>query len=77
MTGELLLLVLDAAQGVLGQSVRPSDNFFLLGGDSMRAVELMTMLEEQTGAEFDPMSIIDAENMAMLAASLGSQLSEP
>jgi acyl carrier protein len=74
MTGELLPLVLGVAQNVLGRPVRPSDNFFILGGDSMRAVELMTALEERTGAEFDPMSIIDAEDMAALAASLHSQL---
>jgi acyl carrier protein len=74
MTGQMLELVLETAQKILGQQVKSSDNFFLIGGDSMRAVELMTTLEEQAGAEFDPTSIIDAEDMAALAASLYDQL---
>jgi acyl carrier protein len=73
---EALLLVLDTAQSILGQPVLPSDNFFDLGGDSMQAVEMMSRLEGRFGAEFDPTSIIDADDMAALAAVLHDQLQE-
>jgi acyl carrier protein len=77
ITGELLLpLVLGIAQSILGQPVQPSDNFFLLGGDSMRAVEMINTLEDHLGAELDPTSIIDAEDMNALAISLRDQLRE-
>lgn len=73
---EVLPLVLDTARDILGKPVLPSDNFFLLGGDSMRAVEMMYTLEDRLGAEFEPSSIIDAEDMAALALSLHSTLAE-
>jgi acyl carrier protein len=73
---EVLTLVLDTAQSILGKPVQPSDSFFLLGGDSMEAVELMYALEIRFGAEFDPANIIKAEDMAALATSLYNQLSE-
>jgi acyl carrier protein len=73
---DVLPLVLDTAQSLLGKTVQPSDNFFLVGGDSMRAVEMMNTLEDRFGAEFDPTSIIDAEDMAALAMSLHNQLWE-
>lgn len=76
ITDELLLLVLDTAQSILGKPVRPSDNFFLIGGDSMRAVEMMNILENRVGGELDPVSIIDAEDMATLAISLHNQLKD-
>jgi acyl carrier protein len=75
--GEVLLQVLDTAQDILGKPVQPSDNFFELGGDSMRAVEMINTLEEHSGAELDPTTIIDTEDMAELAMSLHSQLWEP
>jgi acyl carrier protein len=73
---EVLLLVLGTARSILGKPVQPCDNFFELGGDSMRAVELINTLEDRFGAEFDPTSIIDAEDMAALAMSLHNQLLE-
>lgn len=74
---EVLLQVLDTARDILGKPVQPSDNFFELGGDSMRAVEMINTLEEHFGAELDPTTIIDTEDMAELAMSLHSQLWEP
>jgi acyl carrier protein len=71
---EVLPLVLDTAQSILGKPVQPSDNFFLIGGNSMGAVEMMYTLEVHFGAEFDPASIIVAEDMAALAMSLHNQL---
>jgi acyl carrier protein len=73
---EVLALVLDTAESILGKPVQPSHNFFELGGDSMRAVEMINTLEDRLGAEFDPTSIIDAEDMAALAMSLQNQLWE-
>jgi acyl carrier protein len=73
---EVLPLVLTTAQSVLGYPVQPSDNFFDLGGDSLGAVEMMYTLEVHYGAEFDPASIVIAEDMAALAACLHSQLGE-
>jgi acyl carrier protein len=74
MASEVLPLVLDTARSILGKPVRPSDNFFLLGGDSTRAVEMMGTLEDRLGAEFEPSSIIDADDMAALAMCLRSAL---
>jgi acyl carrier protein len=73
---EVLTLVMDTAQSILGKFARPSDNFFLLGGDSMGAVEMMYALEVHFDAEFDPASIIKAEDIAALAMSLYNQLQE-
>ena len=74
IVGEVLPLVLDTAQSILGQPVQPSDNFFDLGGDSTGAVELMYTLEVHFGVEFDPASIIAADDMVALATSLNNQL---
>jgi acyl carrier protein len=74
IVSDLLPLVLDIAQSVLDQPVRPSDNFFSLGGDSMRAVEMMNTLEDRLGTELDPSSIVDADDMAALATSVHSAL---
>jgi acyl carrier protein len=71
---EVLPVVLNTAQSILGKPVQPSDNFFLIGGNSMGAVEMMYALEVHFGTEFDPASIIAAEDMAELAMSLHSQL---
>jgi acyl carrier protein len=76
IAGDVLPLVLDTAQSILGQPVQPSDNFFDLGGDSTGAVELMYTLEVHFGVEFDPASIIAADDMAALAISLNNQLCE-
>jgi acyl carrier protein len=73
---DVLPLVLDIAESILDKPVRPSDNFFSLGGDSVRAVEMMNTLEDRLGAELDPSSIVDAEDMAELAMSLLSALAE-
>jgi acyl carrier protein len=77
IVSDVLPLVLDTAQSILDQPVRPSDNFFSLGGDSVRAVEMMTTLEDLLGAELDPSSIVDADDMAALAISLHSALARP
>jgi acyl carrier protein len=73
---EVLTLVMSTAQSILGKHAWPSDNFFLLGGDSMGAVEMMYTLEVHFDAEFDPASIIKAEDIAALAMSLYNQLQE-
>jgi acyl carrier protein len=75
--GEILPLVLDTAQDILGKPVQPSDNFFDLGGDSMQAVEMMNTLEDRLATEFDPTTIIDTEDMTELAMALHNQLWEP
>jgi acyl carrier protein len=70
IVSDVLPLVLDTAESVLDMPVRPSDNFFSLGGDSVLAVEMMNTLEDRLGTELDPSSIVDADDMAALALSL-------
>ena len=52
------------------QSIRPEDNFFDLGGDSLQAVELFAEIERVSGREMAPVTIYCAPTIAALAAVL-------
>ena len=39
--------------------VKPEDDFFVLGGDSLTAVQLMMEVDARFGICFDPVEIID------------------
>nr|WP_179419880.1 acyl carrier protein [Streptomyces sp. TLI_235] len=62
--------VLAAAAEVFGRPTAPDDDFFALGGDSIAAVELAVLLEERLGLEVDTTTIVDAPDLAALAAAL-------
>ncbi len=51
-------------------SIRPEDNFFDLGGDSLLAVELFTKIAQVCGRELAPVTIYCAPTIASLAAIL-------
>jgi aryl carrier-like protein len=58
---------------VLGiDHVGRNDNFFDLGGDSIRAVEL-TALAAERGRKFTLRDLFDAQTIALLAASMRAQ----
>lgn len=63
----LLTHVLTAAATVFEQPVEPGDNFFSLGGDSIAAVELVTLLEERLGVALDTDPVCSTANFAELA----------
>jgi acyl carrier protein len=62
--------VVTAAAAVFGQPVRPSDNFFDLGGDSVAAVELVVTLSATLGFEPDADTLIFASDLADFALAL-------
>jgi acetoacetyl-CoA synthetase len=51
-------------------SIRPEENFFDLGGDSLLAVELFSEIERVSGREMAPVTIYCAPTIAALAAVL-------
>jgi acetoacetyl-CoA synthetase len=51
-------------------SIRPEDNFFDLGGDSLLAVELFAKIAKVCGRELAPVTIYCAPTIASLAAIL-------
>ena len=53
---------------VLEMSVKPDDNFFALGGNSIKAVRIMNRLQEKMQAIFHPASLFDAPTINELAA---------
>ncbi|MEX1007447.1 MAG: non-ribosomal peptide synthetase [Acidimicrobiia bacterium] len=46
------------------------DDFFDLGGDSLAAVELLVMVDEQFGMQLQPSTLLDAPTVALLAPLL-------
>ena len=46
------------------------DDFFELGGDSLAAVELLVMVDEQFGVQLPPSTLLDAPTVATLAPRL-------
>jgi pyochelin synthetase len=64
---ELENQLVDAWEEILG--IRPSihDNFFDLGGNSIKAVMVMNKFQEKIGAIFHPVSLFDAPTIAELA----------
>ena len=68
-------LLAETWQDVLRVSqVGVHDDFFDLGGDSLRAVELFVALEERTGLRADVSTIFDAPTIAALEPLLAAQL---
>jgi acyl carrier protein len=51
-------------------SVRDSDNFFDLGGDSLAAVEIVELLGQATGASIDPDMLFEARTFGELLQKL-------
>lgn len=57
-------------QGVLKLKIGIHDNFFEMGGDSIKAVMVMNQLQERLQGIFHPVSIFDAPTVAALAEYL-------
>ena len=63
---------------VLGlDRVGADDDFFELGGDSLSAVELLTLLGERFGKDLSAVDLLEAPTPATLAARAGSDATPP
>ncbi|OLF16235.1 non-ribosomal peptide synthetase [Actinophytocola xanthii] len=63
---------------VLGvERVGAEDNFFLLGGDSIIAIRVVSRLRDRLGVELSPLTLFTHSTVADLAAALGDRLAEP
>lgn len=71
---ELLSTVTSAAERILERTVRPTDDFFDIGGDSVSAVELMNELEHGFRVHLALSDIFDAKSMDDIATMLESRL---
>jgi acyl carrier protein len=69
----MLELVLAAASAAFGRDVRPQDDFFSVGGDSLSAMEFILRLESELGVEIEADSILSAENFAAFAENLAGE----
>jgi acyl carrier protein len=57
---------------LLRDDVRPSDDFFVLGGDSFLAVDLTLAIEERTGRCIPLLLVFEASTAAALAREIGA-----
>ncbi|MBQ1050174.1 acyl carrier protein [Micromonospora sp. C51] len=71
----LLAEVLVAATEVFGKPVKATDNFFDLQGDSLHALELTARLADRLGVDVDLDVILEADDFASLATTIGESLS--
>jgi amino acid adenylation domain-containing protein/non-ribosomal peptide synthase protein (TIGR01720 family) len=63
---------------VLGvERVGATDNFFLLGGDSIVAIRVVARLRDALGVELSPLVLFTHSTVADLASALGDRLAEP
>ena len=53
-------------------SVEPDDNFFDLGGDSLKAIELVHRASRKFRVTLSPVTVFERPTLAALAAALGS-----
>ena len=60
-------LLITLWEDVLETTVKPNDNFFSLGGNSIKAVRVMNRLQEEMNAIFHPASIFDAPTVSTLS----------
>jgi acyl carrier protein len=60
-------LVVQAACEALDQPVQASDNFFAVGGNSLQATHLVTLIEDVTGVKMDLVEVFEAPEFASLA----------
>ena len=52
--------MVDIWNDILGvEAVSPTDNFFMLGGDSLKAAALMAHIEEACGVQLDAIEIFE------------------
>lgn len=70
MRDELLSLALNAFGAVLKMPVKPDDNFFDLGGDSLASEDLLALLSEQTAVDLPGWTLLDHPRPVDVAALL-------
>lgn len=64
--------VMAAVVEVFGDAVRPEDDLFTAGGDSVTAVWLADLLEARLGFEVDVQVVLDAESFDSMAVLLAN-----
>ena len=73
---ERLDITLTAYRQVLSRpEIGPEDDFFELGGDSIQAIEAMSIIEAALGAEISPALFFTYPTPAELAEVLADELS--
>lgn len=65
---DLLRLVCDQAAKIIGGAVEPATNFFAAGGDSLDALELAAVLEDELGRPVSPAAVFETESLGDLVA---------
>jgi amino acid adenylation domain-containing protein len=60
---------------VLGQEVGPDSDFFVLGGDSLAAVEIVSAVERETGRRLSPATFVAAPTLRSFVRQLASDVS--
>lgn len=48
------------AEKIFGVPVRPTDSFYSIGGDSLKAVEFVSTLEDEIGIEVNSFELVNA-----------------
>lgn len=70
MRNEFLIPTLKAFGAVLKVTVKPEDNFFDLGGDSLASEALLTLLSEQADVDLPGWTLLDHPRPLDIAALL-------
>ncbi|GIH28776.1 hypothetical protein Aph01nite_70860 [Acrocarpospora phusangensis] len=53
-----------------GANVRPDDDFFARGGDSMQLIRMVTVAEEEFGVEIDALAFFERPTLGSLAVAV-------
>lgn len=67
-----LTILLRVASRILGRPIEAGQDFFAQGGDSLLAVELLTVLEEELCVEIDEEAVFGANSMREMADCLAA-----
>jgi acyl carrier protein len=58
------------------RSVRPDDDFFSLGGDSLSATELMVAIEARYGVVIDPIEVFEQPKIRQFARMIADTIAD-
>lgn len=75
-TARTLTVVLDAWRSVLDRPVRPDDDFFAIGGDSLQAIDVADRIRERIAVALEYTDVFDHPTPAGLAERVETLRSE-
>ncbi|UJP40683.1 acyl carrier protein [Cellulomonas palmilytica] len=70
MSTETSEVLVQVAQALRAPVVRPEDNFYELGGDSLAALEVAEILEQAFGRPVDERLVLESATFADLLSAL-------